>query len=104
MKFIFADLYENEADIIANFLTQDNILFKTYQRKVPIYIDCEDDEPYDFINIYDIICNTTLEYFDFVKNITNKQIKTIRDLNRIYYTKIAKKGKKRVSIRKKTSD
>ena len=101
MKFVFSDNNEHEANIIANFLNQENISFKTSVRKVPIFIDYEDDEPYDFVEIFDITCNTDLEHFDFVKNITNKKIKAIRDLNRIYYTK---EVKKRVSHRKKASD
>lgn len=103
MKFVFPDCNEYEANIIANFLAQDNIIFKTYQRKVPLYIEYEDDEPYDYIDIYDIVCNTDLAYYDFAKNIINKKIKEIKDLNKIYYMK-EKKGKKRVSTRKKTSD
>ena len=71
---------------------------------MPLYIDCEDDEPYDFMDMFDIVCNTDLAHYDFVKSITDKKIKTIRDLDRIYYTQIAKKGKKCVSTRKKTSN
>ena len=100
MKFVFPDLTEYEADIITNFLAQDNISFKTRERNVPMYIDSEDEEPYDFVKIYDVICNTDLAHFDFVKNITNKKIKAIKDLNMIYYTK---EVKKRVRTRKKTS-
>ncbi len=110
MKFVFPNLDEHEANIIANFLAQDNKIFKTYQRKMPIYIDYEDDEPFDYIDIFDIVCNTDLAYYDFAKNITSKKIKAIRDLNEIYYTKEKEtkgkktKGKKNVSTRKKTSD
>ena len=99
MRFVFPDLNEHEADIVANFLDQENIIFKTYRHTVPLYIDCEDDEPYDFMDIFNIVCNTDLAHYDFVKKITDKKIKTIRDLDRIYYTKEAKK---RVSTRKKT--
>ena len=106
MKFVFPDCNEYEADVITNFLAQDNIPFKTYQRKVPIYIEFEDEEPYDYVNIYDITCNTDLAHYDFVKNITNKKIKTVKELNTIFYTKKEEKtkGKKHVSTRKKTSD
>ena len=98
MKFVFPDNNENEADIIANFLVQENIPFKTKERKVPVYCDCEDEEPCSYLSIYDIVCSTDLAHFDFVKNITNKKIEKIRALNKIFYTKT---GKRKKNINKK---
>lgn len=92
--FVFPNNTESEADIIANFLAQENISFKTKERKEPIYCDCEDDEPCDYLSIYDIVCFTDLEHFDFVKNITSKKIENFRNLNKIFYSKTAKKSKK----------
>lgn len=94
MIFCFPDNNENEADIIANFLAQENILFKTRERKIPVYCECDEDEPCDYISIFDIYCNTDLQHFDFVKNITDKKIKTIRTLNKVFYEKVAKSKKK----------
>lgn len=92
--FIFSNNTENEADIIANFLSQENISFKTKERKEPIYSDCEEYEPYDYISIYDICCFTDLEHFDFVKTITSKKIENYRKLNKLFYSKTGKRSKK----------
>ena len=99
MRFVFPDNNDNEADIIANFLAQENIPFITKERKVPVYCDCEDDEPCDYLPIYDIICNTDLAHYDFVKNITNKKFEKIRALNKVFYTKVGNR-KKKVSKKK----
>ena len=105
MKFVFLDNSEYEADIITKVLSQENILFKTKERKLPVYFDDEDDEPCDYMSLYDITCFTDLAHYDFVKKITNKKIDNIKILNKIYYTKkAAKRGKKSVCTRKKTSN
>ena len=92
--FVFPNNTENEADVIAEFLLQENIPFKTKERKEPIFCDCEDDEPYDYISIYDISCYTDLQHFDFVKTITDKKIEKFRALNKVFYSKIGKRSKK----------
>jgi len=92
--FVFPDNTEKEADIIVDFLSEENISFKTKVRKEPIYCDGENDEPCDYIPIYDIVCFTDLQHFDFVKTITDKKIKNFRALNEIFYSKIGKRSKK----------
>ena len=105
MNFVFLDNNEYEADIITKVLSQENILFKTKERRLPLYIDDDDEEPCDFVSLYDITCFTDLAHYDFVKKITNKKIDDVKILNKIYYTKkAAKKGKKHVHTRKKTSN
>ena len=101
-EFVFTDNNENEADIITNVLYQENILFKTRQRKVPVYCDCEDDEPCDYMDIYDISCFTDLEHYDFVKSITDKKIERIRTLNKVFFTKNGKRSKKVIARMEKT--
>ena len=93
MNFIFSDKSEYEADIITNILASENILFKTRINNVPVYIDCEDEEPYDFVPLYDIICFTDLVHFDFVSKIANEKIQKIKTLNKIFYSKKKKKKK-----------
>ena len=92
--FVFPNNTESEADIVANFLAQENIPFKTKERREPIYCDCEDDEPCDYIPIYDITCFTDLQHFDFVKIKTDKKIENFRALNKVFYSKIGKRSKK----------
>ena len=92
--FIFTNCTETEADIITNFLAQENILFKTKERKRPIYYDENDDDPSDYISIYDIDCYTDLEHFDFIKVIANKKIEKLRVLDKIFYSKVGKRSKK----------
>ena len=92
--FIFPNNTEAEADIIANFLAQENISFKTKEHREPVFCDCEDDEPCDYISIYDIICFTDLQHFDFVKAMTDEKIEKRRVLNKLFYSKTAKKSKR----------
>lgn len=90
MNFNFVDKTEMEADIIAEVLKSENILFKTIKRNVVAHCVCEDgceDEymPPVTIPIYTISVYTTIEHFEFVKKITENRIKNIKMLDRCFY-------------------
>lgn len=89
MSFNFIDKTEIEADIIANVLQSENIMFKTKRRYIHAYYDGDND---DFelqnpiiIPIYTITAFTTIEHFEFVKKITEDRMQNIKRLNKCFY-------------------
>ena len=100
MIFVFADKNKYETDIITKILLQEKIWFKIKERQIPV--DYGDEEPCDYVSIFDICCYTDLIHYNFIKSIINKKINRIKQLDKMYYSK--KIGKKNVPTRKKTSD
>lgn len=110
-QFVFCDKSKPEMEIITDVLYSENIRYKikSFLVKEFIFDEAEDedndDEFEDFVIIeemYNIICFTDLEHFDFVKHLANKKIKDRLNLERCYFKKAAK-GKNVSRISKKNT-
>ena len=84
-------------------MCENHIKHKTIKNHVPVDpedVDFDIDKDFDEVYVinYDIMVDTTLEMFDYIKWVIEKRIKLVVNLNKIYY----KKQKKKVS--KKQND
>ena len=93
MKFIFTDKNPVETDIIIDILSLENIPYKVIEQHTSIismpFVQTE-------IITYNIECNTTLEYFDFVKQLAYDKIKQLNKLENCYIKRCRTKVKKEV--------
>ena len=105
MRFVFSDKTETEADIITTILSEENIPYRTREKICKFMIFTDDDaiEEIDEFSEYDIICETTFEYFQFIKKLAYQKISTINSLEKCYEMKVRKRNVQRVH-QKDTAD
>lgn len=102
-QFVFYDKSKVEMETIIEVLTSENITYKIQKFLVKDFIfDEEEDEDFIIVEeLYNIICYTDLEHFDFVKYLSIEKIEYKLSLERFYllppYIKGKQGNKKNVS-------
>lgn len=92
MNFVFFDKSKVEMEVITDLLYEENIPYKIKKFITKDYFFNDDDEDNFMIveELYEIICNTDLEHYDFIKSLANKRIRNRINLEKCYMQKVRK--------------
>lgn len=90
MKFYLYQKNKFETDVLTNILTDYHIPYEIKENEIPIFSPI-DDLPMFYLVTFDIIIDTTLEKFDYIKFLFEKQKKIIAKLNKCFKKKSYKK-------------
>lgn len=107
MKFVFPDKCEIETDIITSILTDEKIPYKIKRNVSENHIENDEEEFVIVEELFDIICYTDLDHFDYVKYIACQKLINIIKLERCLSKKnrnVSKTKKTVASVRKKQKE